>query len=460
MIRRTSRRRFLGSAAAVIGLPYLPSLVERDAQAQAMCAGRQRFIAFFAPNGIHMPDFTPTTTGKDWAVPYVLKSLEPIRNKISVVTGIDYHKTAVPGEPPGGHGSGTGAFLTMMPVHNNDKNPARISLDQKIAKQTVACSRPLPSLQLGLTCRGDGSDKVPNLAFIETISWDANTPKPFKDDPQLNFDRIFAGVDPMASNADAERRRALRTSVLDHVYDEAETLQLELGSADRIKLDQYLTSVRELEMRIANLGNAGGSCAVPAKPSETASSPYQDRVSVTLELAALAFECDVTRVISFMFGRGNSMQDYAFLFDGQSTPHHKTSHHANDTKLQAKLKEISRWEVDQVATFLKRLDQTQEDAGKTILDNSLAYFNSEISDGNWHFKYDMPVLLAGGAGGKLKVDGTHYMYTKMNFPRPLLGPSGGPHGIKLFVSIMNAFGIPDQTFGDQSATGPIEDLLV
>jgi hypothetical protein len=247
--------------------------------------------------------------------------------------------------------------------------------------------------------------------------------------------------------------------VLDHVIGEAETLQLDLASADRLKLDQYLTSVRELEMRIQNIGN-GGSCAMPAKPTETGSSPYQDRVSVTLERAALAFECDATRVISYMFGRGNSLQDFAFLFNGESTPHHYTSHHAGSSALQAKLKEISRWEVDQVAAFLKRLDQTQEDDGRTILDNSLAYFNSEISDGNRHLKYDMPVLLAGSAGGKLKVDGTHYMYTSMNFPRPLVGPRGGPHGIKLFVSIMNAFGIPDQTFGDGTASGPLTELLV
>jgi hypothetical protein len=459
MNRRTSRRRFLGSAAAVIGLPYLPSLVERNAEAASSCAAPQRFIAFFVPNGIHMPDFTPATTGRDWAMPYILASLEPIRSKIAVVTGIDYQETAMPSEPPGGHGSGTGAFLTMMPVANNDKNPNRISLDQKIAKKTAACSRPLPSLQLGLTCKGDGSDRVPNIAFIETISWDANTPLPFRDDPRQNFDRIFAGVDPGATNADAVRRRELRTSVLDHVIGEAESLKLELSSSDKIKLDQYLASVRALEVRIGNLGN-GGTCMKPAVPTVTSSSAYQDRVRVTLELAALAFECDATRVISFMFGRGNSMQDFAFLFNGESTPHHLTSHHAGSTAQQAKLKEISRWEVDQVATFLKRLDMTQEAGGNTMLDNTLAYFNSEISDGNVHRKYDMPVLLAGSAGKKLKVDGTHYQYTTLRTPRPLLGPSGGPHGIKLFVSIMNAFGIPDQTFGDGTATGPLTELMV
>lgn len=460
MNRRTSRRRFLGSAAAVIGLPYLPSLVEREAYAASGCSPPQRFIAFFVPNGIHMPDFTPATGGKDWTMPYILAPLEPIRSKIAVVTGIDYQKTAEPAEPPGGHGSGTGCFLTMMPVNGNDKNTARISLDQKIAKATAACARPLPSLQLGLTVKGDGSDKVPNLAFIETISWDANKPLPFRDDPQQNFDRIFAGADPNASATDAARRRAIRTSVLDHVIGEAQTLKTELSSTDLVKLDQYMTSVRELETRIQNLGGTQASCTKPSKPTISSTAPYDQRVPITLELAALAFECDVTRVITFMFGRGNSMQDFAFLFNGESTPHHYTSHHAGNAGLQGKLKEIGRWEVNHVANFLKRLDQTQEAGGRTILDNTLAYFNSEISDGNVHRKYDMPVLLAGGAGGKLKVDGTHYQFTKMNNPRPLLGPSGGPHGIRLFVSILNAFGISDQTFGDGSAKGPLTELMV
>jgi hypothetical protein len=457
---RTSRRRFLGSAAAVIGLPYLASVVARDVAAAESCANIQRFIAFFVPNGIHMPDFTPSVAGKDWAMPYILSSLEPIRNKIAVVTGIDYHKTAQPAEPPGGHGSGTGAFLTMMPVNGNDKNPARISLDQRIAQATAACGRPLPSFQLGMKVKGDGSDKTPNIAFIETISWEANKPKPFVDDPQANFDRIFAGVDPSASASDAERRKVVRTSVLDHVLSEADSLKTQLSASDLLKLDEYMTSVRELETRIQNVGGGGAGCMKPTKPSATGASPYEQRVPLALELAALAFECDATRVISFMFGRGNSMQDFAFLFNGESTPHHLTSHHAGNVAMQTKLKEISRWEVDQVATFLKRLDRTDEGGGRTALDNTLAYFNSEISDGNPHLKYDMPVLLAGSAGGKLKVDGSHYMYTQMKSPRPLVGPRGGPHGIKLFVSIMNAFGIPDNTFGDGSAEGPLTELMV
>lgn len=458
MKNRLARRDFLGSAAAVVSLPFLGSLFSRDARAQA-CVDKQRFITFFVPNGIHMPDFTPTKTGRDWEMPYILEPLAPIRNKISVITGIDYHQTGMPGEPPGGHGSGTGCFLTMMPVHKNYDNPNRTSLDQKIAKETEACSRPLPSLQLGLSVRGDGSDRLENRAHIETISWDNNRALPFTDNPQQVFDRMFAGFEPDTSQSDAGRRAALRTSVLDHVRGEATTLRLRLGTEDRLKLDSYLTSVRELETRIQNQGNATVSCTVPEPPTETDSAAYPDRVRATLDLAALAFQCDITRVISFMFGRGNSMQDFAFLFGGEGSEHHYVSHHGGRADYLNKLREIDRWEVNEVANFLSKLEDTPEGEGTTVLDNTLAYFNSEISDGDRHRMYDMPIFLAGGAGGRLKIDGSHHMYTQMTFPRPVLGPSGGPHGINLFVSIMRAFGLSDDTFGDGSASGPLEDLL-
>ncbi|MEO5770114.1 MAG: hypothetical protein ABIS92_17295, partial [Polyangia bacterium] len=165
--------------------------------------------------------------------------------------------------------------------------------------------------------------------------------------------------------------------------------------------------------------------------------------------------------------------------------HHTVSHYRGDADIK-KLREIGRWEMQQWANFLTKLDKITEPNGKTLLDNSLAYLNSEISDGNAHRKFDMPIVLAGSAGGKLKVDGTHYnYYPKMTFPRvnvgprsaadakglglgqpsPLTKPSGGAapqgvHGSKLFVSMMNAFGIADQTFGTGSETGPITDLMV
>ena len=459
MKSRLSRRKFLGGAAAVIGLPYLESL-EAPARAAVACGARQRFIVGFVPNGIMMPDFTPTTTGKDWTMPYILEPLKSIRSKIAVVTGIDYQRTAHPAGPPGGWASGSGAFLTMRPVHANIDDPNRTSLDQRIAADTAACNRPLPSLQLGIKTPGADCDGAP-CEFSECISWKQNTPLPNITDPGTAFDRIFAGFDPSVTAVDAAKRKVKQTSILDHCVAEAKALQSMLGKADRAKLDQYTTSIADVEKRIRNQGPISGSCAMPTKSNLTDDSPYQDRVPVMLELMALALQCDVTRVVTFMFARGKSTVDFAFLPSiGYTTIHEQVGDHGGNPENIRRLKEIDRWEMEQWAKFLIRLDGMKEEDGKSVLDNSLAYFNSQFSDSNSHFQYDMPIMLAGSAGGKIKVDGSHYMYTEMTFPRPRVGPIGGPHGIKLFVSIMNAFGIPDQTFGDGSASGPLPELMV
>ena len=225
---------------------------------------------------------------------------------------------------------------------------------------------------------------------------------------------------------------------------------------------------------------------MPAQPTVTATAPYKDYLGVMLDLTVLALQCDITRVITFMFARGSSMVDWAFLPSiGTTTLHHTTSHQTSNPTAQQKLSDINRWEMQQWAGFLTKLDAISDGNGKTLLDNSLCYLNSEISDGNAHRKFDLPVVLAGSAGGKLKVDGTHYnYYPRMTFPRPLVGgrtlaeqkgqPLGqsspltkptagqeptGIHGIKLFVSFLNAFGIMDNTFGDGSATGNIPELM-
>jgi len=498
MKSRLSRRMFLGGAGVAIGLPYLETFESR-ASAAVSCDARQRFIAGFLPCGIHMPDFTPTTSGKGWVPPYILSPFAKLQSKIAIVTGIDYQDTAEPADPPGGHGSGTGAFLTLRPINGNAKDPNRTSLDQRIAAEIAACKGlPLASLQLGVKTLGDGCDSAP-CSFLENISWTKDSPNPNITDPAAAFARIFSGFTPPPPagttppvNADAERRKFIRTSILDQVLGEATSLQKVLGKNDKLKIDELLSSIRDLETRIQNLGTSGGGgggsmCMMGDKPTLTDASPYEKRLPLMLDLAVLALQCDVTRVITFMFARGSSMVDFAFLPSiGTTTLHHTTSHHGSDQGKIQKLREIGKWEMQQWADFLTKLDAIQEPNGKTLLDNSLAYLNSEISDGDAHRKFDMPVVLAGTAGGKLKVDGTHYnYYPNMTFPRPLVGgrnaaeqkglplgqpspltkPTGGAapagvHGSKLFVSMLNAFGIADQTFGTGSATGPLPELMV
>ncbi|MES1204338.1 MAG: DUF1552 domain-containing protein [Pseudomonadota bacterium] len=453
-----NRRRFLGGAAVAVGLPFFESL-QRRAHAQVIPAPA-RFMAIYVPNGMHMPDWTPTTTGTDWSMPYILAPLESLRSKIAVLTGLDHHQTAEPMDPPGGHASGTGAFLTMRKVNNNANDPNRTSLDQLIAAQAPGVAgRPLPSLQLGLTVANDGgTDGAPSTAFNESIAWNKNTPLPNITSPQTAFDRIFAGTSPTATNTDALKRAAVRTSVLDHVLTQAQSLRAKLNATDRIKADQYLTSIRALETRIQTLNTGGGTCMKPAKPTLANTAPYAQRVPIMFELAALALQCDVTRVITFMVARSTSLEDFSFV-TGKSSAHHNISHHRGVAENLDLLRTIGRWEMEQVATFLKRIDGMIEGNGKSVLDNMSVFLGSDISDGNSHKHYDMPILLAGNLGGRLKTGGNHVMYTQMIFPRPVLGPSGGPHTGKLFISIANAFGIPITTFGDGSFTGPLTDVM-
>ncbi|HYO92985.1 MAG TPA: DUF1552 domain-containing protein [Polyangiaceae bacterium] len=461
---RPSRRQFLGGAAVALSLPFLPSL-QRTARA-ADCVPPKRFMAWFVPNGMVMPDWTPTTVGTNWTMPTILAPLAPVRSKILVVSGLDHHKTAEPATPPNGHASGTGCFLNMIPVNGNQNNPNRTSVDQVLlpALNPAGCAPALPSLQLGLQGENGLCDQGPCI-FSRAISWNKGTPLPCISDPQAAFDRMFMGRDPMVSDMDAARRRAERKSVLDRVINQAVSLKVKLSASDQQKLDQYLTQVRELELQIQNVSQGGAACTPPMRPAKspplnfdrgiTPSTIISSHTPIFLDLMALAFECDITRSLTFMLGNGTSNNNYEFVV-GSSAPHHGTSHHQGSAANIDKLRKIDVWEMTQVSTLLQRLDKTIEADGKSVLDHTTFYLGSDVSDGDRHNKWDMPVLVAGG--GSLKADGRHINYGQMTFPRPLVGPRSEVHTGRLLVSMMRGHGIMTDTLGE--AKGVLEEVLV
>lgn len=454
-MKRTARRRFLSAAASTLWLPFLPSIAG-TAKGAGACDAPKRFLSFFLPCGIVMPDWTPTSVGTNWTMPYILAPLEPVRKKLVVLTGLDHEVTTTNGNP-GGHSSGTAGFLTMRPIFGDHaKDPNRTSLDQVIAQKTAACMRPLRSMELSLAVPEDTCDNAA-CPFVHGVSYLNDTPLPHEVSPLKAFNRLFQGFDPKASAADAKRRQAIRASILDHVMAEANSLSATMSVSDKRKLDEYTSAVRDLETRLQATQQAG-SCTAAVAPTVADGDGFERRASAMIELIALAFQCDVTRVISFMMGRGSSLQDWQFLTNA-SSPHHRISHHGNNPANLSLLRQINRWEINQLSTLLQRLDGISEADGKSVLDNTVVYCSSEISDGDSHNKYDLPVLLAGSLGGRLKIDGRHVSYTQMSFPRPLLGPKGGPHTEHTFVSILNAFDIPDQTFGDAKVSGPNVDIL-
>jgi hypothetical protein len=253
------------------------------------------------------------------------------------------------------------------------------------------------------------------------------------------FDLLFSGFDPDATAEELARRRANRLSVIDYANDQVEDLQKKLGKTDRDKLDQYLTGLRDLEKRVTRRDHRGH-LQLPAMFSG-AFADFQTHVDLMTELMVLSLQCDQTRVITFMLENAGSGRDYAFI--GAPGSHHEISHHQSLPENFAKLEIIDRWEIAQFAKLLQKLKTTPDGDGN-LLDNTVVFLSSEISDGNAHNHDNLPVLLAGKAGGAL-TPGRHVVYP------------GAPPLANLFVSLANIFGVATDTFGDDG-TGPLQNL--
>ncbi|MES1172045.1 MAG: DUF1552 domain-containing protein [Bacteroidota bacterium] len=470
MKKDISRRLVLGGAAVSMALPFLPSALWSRRVNAAACTPPRRFMAWFVPNGFNMPDWTPTTAGTTWTPTPISMPLEVIRKKMLILTGLDMQMTAVPANPPGDHGAGTGSFINMIPVNGHETDKTRVSLDQVLlpALNPVGCAQPLlPSLQLGVQGDNGLCDRT-SCDFSRAISWKAGVPMPNIYDPALLFDKLFTGFSPGASTADAAQRTAERTSILDRVLAQSQALSTKLSTSDKQKLEEFQSSVRTLELRLKAPASTVTCDAKPMRPAMspplnfdrgiTPSSILQEHVPNFITLMTIAFKCDMTRSITFMLGNGTSNNDFAFV-TGSPTPHHGTSHHMGNASSIAKLTKIDIWETTQIATFLKGLDDIKESDGTSILDNLTFYMGSDIGDGNSHNHWDQPVLLAGGASGKLKTDGRHINYLPtMKFPRPLVGDQGGPHTGRVLMAILAAHGMPSTTFGTATG-GPLTELM-
>jgi len=408
----------------------MPSALPRELWAAGNTNPR-RLMFWFVPNGMQMDWWTPSSTGSDYDLPEMLEPLAPIQHKVSVLSGLANEAARVQGVP-GDHARGTGTFLTCRTLnHSVDDIYNGTSVDQ-VAAQALGSETLFPSLELGL----DGGapvgdcDNGYSCAYQRNISWSSpTTPLPKITDPRLLFSRLFAGVDPTLTQAEIERRRALRLSVLDSVYGDAQSLRGKLSRSDALKMDEYLHSVRELEVRIENLGES--TCTAPTAPA--AELDFEARLAALRELMVVAMRCDLTRITSFMFGNGGSNRNHSFI--GAPGAHHEISHHQGNEENLSILRTIGRWEVDHFAQLLLAMDAVDEGSGCSLLDNSMIYFGSEIEDGDSHSHSNLPVLLAGGGGGEL-VPGRHIIYGEQT---PVAN---------LFMAMLENFGVLTTSFGE------------
>ncbi|MFP2927818.1 DUF1552 domain-containing protein [Pyxidicoccus sp. 3LG] len=440
-----SRRTLLRGAGALMALPVLEQMVSSTAHATPGTMPR-RLAVFYTPNGIHMPKWTPSATGANWELTPTLQPLAPVKGDVLVLSGL----ANFPGLPDGDghHAAATAAFLSCTKAFKTEGTDFRagISMDQVIAKHLAAQKATrFPSLELGNDAgRGIGNcDSGYACPYANNIAWAGPTSPVAKETrPKAVFDRLFAGFDPGATQAQVEKRRAYGKSIIDFVRDDASALKSQLGTADLRKLDEYFTGVRDLEKQVEAIEAEGPSCNPGVAPGDN--EDPRVKTKAMMDLIVLAFQCDLTRVASFMLANARSNKVYGFL--GLPGGHHTYSHHQKVQANYDALATIDRWEVEQYAYLLQRMKGIQEGNGRSLLDNSMVYFSSEIADGNSHEHRNLPILLAGSGGGALS-PGRHVRYN-------------GDALANLYIYLMQAMGVPGiTTFGD-NGTGPLSRLTV
>ena len=393
------RRTFLrGTLGAMVALPFLDAMIPA---LSAQSAKRQlRFGAIYIPNGIYPQLWHPDTAGSDFAFKRIMQPLEPYRSHLVTISGMK----APDGNPDMGgvHMGASAAWLNGVgPVTTQAKYTviqSKKTIDQYIA-DAVAEDTPLRSLQVGTEDMGTSAgacDGYP-CVFFNAVSWrDDTSPLPMGINPRVTFERMFGEAGSPERRLSRLRRKQ---SMLDSIAEEATRMRRRLGPADNAILDEYLTNVREVERQLERMDARAGT--MPEGTSAPLGIPddVDEHLTVTYDLMRLAFQGDLSRVFTFMVGHEGSGRSYAHI--GIPEPHHPVSHHGDTPDGIEKYAKLTTYHVVKLAEFIGKLQATADGDG-TLLDRSVIYFGSGMSNGNAHDRNNAPAVLLGGANGKLK----------------------------------------------------------
>ncbi|MEE2635888.1 MAG: DUF1552 domain-containing protein [Acidobacteriota bacterium] len=444
------RRTFLRGVGASLALPLLDAMVPAAtvlAKTAARPTPRLGFV--YIPNGVIQEQFVPATTGAGFAFSPSLSPLASFRERLLVVSGLAHRQADSFGDGNGDHPRATAVWLSG--VHAWERRgrigPTAIKLGttaDQIAARVLGTSTPLPSLELVLEKPTAISCDSGDCFYSNTISWrDPTTPLEMEPHPRVVFERLFGD-----GGSPAERQAQVRQtgSILDSVTQEALSLERTLGPTDRGKLAEYLDSVRDLEQRIgrAETRSEQAEIDLPDRPIDIPED-FEEYAKLMFDLMALAYQADVTRVSTLMMARETSPRTFPQI--GVPDQHHTVSHHRNDPDYIARKAKIDTYHVSLLAHFLNRLRNTPDGDGN-LLDHSMIVYGGGIGNGNLHEHTNLPCLVAGGGGGRLK-GGRHLAYSD---DTPMAN---------LLLTVLDKAGVRAEELGDSTGrlnTGTLADV--
>jgi hypothetical protein len=437
------RRTILKGIGAAIGLPFLDAMTPALKASKLPGDSPVRLAWFYVPNGIDMAHWTPAAEGPLGVLPSILAPLDAVKNDLLVLSNL----TANWGRPllvgAGDHGRALAAYMTGVEVYRTAGADLKlgVSADQ-IAANAVGKLTKLPSLEVGLEeVRMAGNcDNGYSCAYAYNVSWKTETqPLPPISDPRNLFERLFGSdiVEPPAAHA---RRLAMRQSILDQVMDDTHKLESNLGGTDRRKLDEYLTSVREIEQQVERAETDGTTIDPGMEKPFGVPHEFPDYFRLMTDMMVVAFKADITRISTIMIGREGSTRAYPEI--GISDGHHPLTHHMGNMQMLDKVRQINSLHLSLFAEFLQKLKNTKE-GDSNLLDQSLIVYGSGLSDGNVHTHDQLPTLLA-GSGGKFVSPGRHIIYQRET---PVAN---------LFATMIERVGVRPEHVGD--STGRLAGL--
>jgi Protein of unknown function (DUF1552) len=443
MKKAISRRTVLRGMGTAVALPLLDAMVPAlTAQVKTPARAVRRLGVVYHPNGVIYENWLPKGIGRDFTLSRTLAPLAPFRDQLIVVTGLSSHQAEALGDGGGDHSRASGSYLTGVHVKKSDSIVENgISMDQ-IAARTFEKETQLSSLQLTADDNSlvGSCDVGYSCAYSSTLSWRTPTlPLMAENNPRVVFERLFGSSDSTDARVRESRLRQDR-SILDSVTSRVKQLQQKLGPTDNTKLSDYLESLRDTERRIQKAEEQRTKQGPDVEQPSGVPDGFEPHVQLLYDLQVLAYQSDLTRVITFMYGREQTGRTYPQI--GISEPHHPLTHHQNDAEKMEKCTQIQLYHVALFAAYLEKLRATPDGDG-SLLDHLMLLYGGGISNSDRHTHGPLPTLLVGGGAGAFK-GGRHLVYPE---DTPLTN---------LQLTLLDRLGVPAKSLGD--STGQFTEL--